>query len=396
MNSDAKKIWMPFLGILIILGGFFLFSHNLSNPKALLWDETYHVTAARSFLYSQPGQYRHPNHLPLGREIIALFILIFGDNPWGHRIPSAFAAAGVAGILFWGLFRNTRMWGAAALGAMLWLSSSLVYVHARLAMLDMFLTFFFTLSFICFWIFFQEAPEKIRKGYFLSSLVFAGLATLVKPLGAILFPLYGIGLWLKRHDWPLKHSLPILALGSLAMLGLGTLVSYGIIGISPWALPEQFSHLFKIQGHLHADYPGLSRWWEWFIFKGDVWYFTSPIQANQALLATQNQVLWILGTLALLALIFYPRVSERPFYLLMGLNLVFQILFWEIFKKQTILYYALPIIPLFCLAIPLVGLEMTHLRVKKRYLWILGLLVLTLSIVSFIRDLPWLQYGPRS
>jgi dolichyl-phosphate-mannose-protein mannosyltransferase len=396
MNSHAHKIWIPSLGFLIFLGGFFLFFHNLSNPKALLWDETYHVTAARSFLYSQPGQYRHPNHLPLGREIIALSILTFGDNPWGHRMPSALAAAGIGGILFWGLFRNTRRWGLAVLGGGLWLSSSLGYVHARLGMLDMFLTFFFTLSFLCFWVFFQEAPLKIRTGYFLSSLVFASLATLVKPLGAVLFPLYGIGLWLRRTDWPLKRSLPVWALGSLAMLGVGILVSYGIIGISPGALPEQFAHLLKIQRYLHADYSGLSRWWEWFLFQGDVWYFTNPIQANQALLATQNQVLWILGTLALLALNFYPRVTQRPFYLLMGLNLVFQILFWEILKKQSILYYALPIIPLFCLAIPLVGFEMSQLRVRKRYLWILGLLVLTLAIVSFIRDLPWLQYGPRS
>ncbi|MDX1386081.1 MAG: glycosyltransferase family 39 protein, partial [bacterium] len=328
--------------------------------------------------------------------IIALSILIFGDNPWGHRIPSALAGAGVAWLLLWGLFRNTRMPGVSFLGAGLWLSSSLVYVHSRIGMLDIIMTFFFTASFISFWVFFQGAPQKIRRGLFLGSLAFAGLATLVKPIGIVLFPLYALGLWLRRSHWPLKHSIPAWALASLAILAAGTLLSYGMIGIPPAQLPEQFGNIFKIQGHLHADYSGLSRWWEWFLLKGEVWYFTSPIEANRALLVTQNKVLWILGSLALMALCFYPKVTQRPFYLLMGLNLVSQILFWEIFKKQSILYYALSMIPLFCLAIPLVGFEMAQRGVRKKYLWILGLMVLTLAILSFIRDWPWLQYGPRA
>src|SRR4029453_7526285 len=95
-------------------------------------------------------------------------IVVFGDSPAGARAFSALAGAGCIALVF---LITRRLTGNAAAG---WIASlallfdTMFYLHARLGMLDMFVTFFMVLS---FWYFLKirekEAGQRSYSSYYL-------------------------------------------------------------------------------------------------------------------------------------------------------------------------------------------------------------------------------------
>src|SRR5688572_31116093 len=64
---------------------------RLTIPSKPFFDEVHYLPAARAILaLSHPA---NPEHPPLGKEIIALGIALFGDRPLGWRIFSALFGA---------------------------------------------------------------------------------------------------------------------------------------------------------------------------------------------------------------------------------------------------------------------------------------------------------------
>src|SRR3569623_2654582 len=57
---------------------------RLTIPSKSMFDEVHYLPAARAFLHlAQPVNLEHP---PLGKELIALGVALFGDRPLGWRI----------------------------------------------------------------------------------------------------------------------------------------------------------------------------------------------------------------------------------------------------------------------------------------------------------------------
>ncbi len=114
-----------------------LFTFRLTTPHKLVFDETHYVAAARVLMeLSGPSNIEHPL---LGKELIALGMLIFGDNSLGWRIMSTFAATAVVlGIfaILWLLFGRVR---TAVIGALCVLLNITVFIQARIGMLDGFM-----------------------------------------------------------------------------------------------------------------------------------------------------------------------------------------------------------------------------------------------------------------
>ena len=159
--------------IVIALISFFLRTFNLGSIKTLIFDEVYYVDGARDLL-AQGVEVAGPNsefvvHPPLGKWMIALGIQIFGDNPTGWRIATAFVGSLMIlliGLIAQRLFRNSLLTGlASALAAL----DGLALVHSRTALLDNFLAFFTLLATYFF----------IRRNYWLTGLTL-GLALSTK------------------------------------------------------------------------------------------------------------------------------------------------------------------------------------------------------------------------
>ncbi len=155
---------------LIILATLILHLMSIAIPAEPLFDEAHYVPDARTIInshYTNRGE-----HPPLAKLMMVTGIYIFGDNPWGWRMPSVFF--GTMGIVFFYLmcrsFNLSRR--TAVLGTFILAMENLYFVHAGIAMLDIFTVSF---SLLAYWLY-------ARRSYPLSGVAVA-LATLAKYTG---------------------------------------------------------------------------------------------------------------------------------------------------------------------------------------------------------------------
>ena len=114
-----------------------LYQVGLTSIDHLVFDETHYIKAARVLL--DEGRISIAEHPPLGVQIMATSIKLFGDNPFGWRAASAlFGSLLIVGLLMLCFACGLRPAQVACVGVVS-LCSAFIYVHARIAMLDMFM-----------------------------------------------------------------------------------------------------------------------------------------------------------------------------------------------------------------------------------------------------------------
>ena len=351
MYRNKVRLLLGGFGIFLCLLPFYLF--RLDFPPVQVWDEQYHVPAAQSYLGGLKSAYRNPGNPPLGKELIALSIRLFGDQPWAHRLPSALSAAGVGALLFLGAWYLCAAWESGLLALLFWLGSPLAYLHARLAMLDMPTALFYCAGLLAFLPVLKNPGDPGRRRWIVFACLLAALGTAIKVIVASLFPLFFLGLFLVRDRLPLKRSLPTFFGSAFFLTILAWLLAYGILGIGPSELPKQIRRMVQVQSTMHKDYAGLSSWQDWFLGRGSLWFHSekTPQGERFAALCANNPLLWIPGALALLGLL-WRGLRGTPLATYLALAVPIQILCWMLLKSQWILSYGLPMEPVFCLAIP--------------------------------------------
>src|SRR5436305_7259542 len=126
-------------GLLVFLLGCFVLLIGIDTPDHPYFDETHYVPAARQLLqthFAVPTL--NLEHPPLAKELMALSIWLFGDNPFGWRAMSAlFGALALTGVYLCGLAlfgdRRAALWASvvAALNQMLFVRArtAVVYRH---------------------------------------------------------------------------------------------------------------------------------------------------------------------------------------------------------------------------------------------------------------------------
>lgn len=114
-----------------------LFLIGIQFPSTPNFDEFHYIPSAKQFLQLKENQnWEHP---PLGKIIMAGGIAVWGDRPIGWRFMSTvFGALTLVGMYFLGLvlFESEE---AALWIALLTLCNQLLYVQARIGMLDTFM-----------------------------------------------------------------------------------------------------------------------------------------------------------------------------------------------------------------------------------------------------------------
>ncbi|HLF69885.1 MAG TPA: phospholipid carrier-dependent glycosyltransferase [Actinomycetota bacterium] len=142
------------LTLITIFGGLLRFV-RLASPKGFVFDETYYAKDACLYLglgqsYCRLDQateqsYVHP---PLGKWLIAIGERLFGYNEFGWRVASAVVGTALIVVIYLlarKLFHHRWIAGAAAL---LTATDFLLLVQSRIAMLDIFQSFFVALGFL--------------------------------------------------------------------------------------------------------------------------------------------------------------------------------------------------------------------------------------------------------
>ncbi|MGJ4929946.1 glycosyltransferase family 39 protein [Bradyrhizobium sp. HKCCYLS2038] len=346
---------------------------GLASPPKFMFDEVHYVPAARQMLGVSPvSPQLNPMHPPLAKQLIALSIRTFGDNPFAWRYPgTVLGGLAIAAIYLCGLALFAAQ-GPALTAALLAFVNQMLFVQARAAMLDIGALGFSLLAIAAFLFSFRlRRPQAV---FALAGAMF-GLAIACKWSG--LFPLLTalmiIGVikllqhwqttfgdpeptdWYQPEQWPqLRWWHVALCLGVLpALCYLATFVP--LHGLSIGAIFEAQRRIFAdsvttaIAGHTY-----MSAWPTWPFLVRPVWFLFDKAGDNDiaaVVLLGNPLVLWpaVLAVVAC-AWDFAARRSAAAFLILafyLGCYLP-----WALLPRAlSFLYYYLPSATLASLAL---------------------------------------------
>lgn len=380
--------------------------HRLGTPSKIMFDEVHYLPAARRLI--ELSSRLNPEHPLLGKEFIALGMLVAGDGPFGWRLPNA-----LLGTL--GLFAAMRaLWWASLsrpatlLFGFLFATNFIWFVLSRIAMLDMAMASMMALA---FW---QAALawRKERRLHLALCGVFLGLSLGGKWNGAPILALPGL-LFAWDRWWALAGRrrafliardagpIPGVSLLEAALwLGVMPLIAYfatfapaffykvqplTLQGLIPWQ-----GYMLKLQDSVVKPHLYQSRWWQWVFNIRPIWFFYSPWDgAQRGVLCLGNPFTMLAGLPALLLCLWAGvRKGDR----LRGAVVVLYVaslIFWAINGKPVQFYYHYALASVFLIAALALVLAQWW---EQRRRWP-GALVVVLSGMMFIGFYPILSAG---
>jgi len=339
--KDRENLPICALALLALLLHLWIVPYN----TAPIFDEKWYVPEARSVLSG--GGLMTPEHPSLGKLFIALGISVFGDNPWGWRIPSViFGVTSI--VLFYFICRKLMGKFAALLASLFLIFESLTFVYSGLAMLDVFSLTFMLLS---FWLYLQD--RYVLSG---TSLALSGLCKMTGLLGGLVI----LAHWFTRKKRPPPQSIAFfLASALVAFVILMPLFDFA--ATREWLNPIDRIRYMMVSsraltvGILPPDYSLTylppSYPWQWILSpKG---YVSADLQGFSGISPT----LWIL-IIPSMAYMLYEFVRNKTDVSLFALlwfaaTYVLWIPLVLATNRLTYLYYFYPTVGAICMAIGL-------------------------------------------
>ena len=313
-HPDAGMDWRAAAtGLLIFLLGYLVLLVGIDVPDHPYFDETHYVPAARQLLQTQFAiPTLNLEHPPLAKELMAASIWLFGDNPLGWRTMSAlFGALALTGVWLCGLAlfgdRRPALWATAVAAV-----NQMLFVQARLAMLDIYALAFLLWGLAAFMMSFRSGMRTRELLY--AAGLFVGLAVACKWSGVFAWGMcvavvvvvlvlqrwgtrfgdpgpadwYRPTLWeeMRALDWWLAFGLVPLAAYFLTWLP--------IYGFSPGALWEAQRRIFQDNATLATPHPYMSAWPSWPFVVRPVWFLFEKAGGDtfSAVLSLGNPVIF--------------------------------------------------------------------------------------------------------
>lgn len=353
----ATRPWL--VALLLGLAAQLLFTVHIDRPSRIMFDETHYVTASRTLIeMTEPVNKEHPL---LGKEMIAGGILVFGDNPYGWRLMSSFAgtATVIAGFAF--LFLLMGAMRPAIVGALLMMLNQMLFIQARIGMLDIFLGAFLLWALVLMLWAMHGTPRQVLWRWIGASALL-GLAVGVKWAAIPYVALAGLAFLLLRmaehrgapaaallgtthRRWPGMSTI-----GGLALLGgvsipvyLLTFLPAFFYASEPMTLagliPFQID-MYRLQTQVLASHTYQSSWWSWPLMIRPIWYFYELDMGYQrgVLLIGNPLIMWggLIAVIACLVAWFRERAA-RP--LSVALLWISSVAIYIVIPKSLGFYY---------------------------------------------------------
>jgi len=308
---------------------------HLGYPSEL-FDEREFTGQARAWM---GGQSYFDSQPPLGVELIALSIRIFGDYLWSSRFPMAAAGIALVGITY---LLGRRMLGsriAAAIAAAFILCDGLFIVQSRVASPEIVFVTFAALSYLLLFRFIQSNDAAARRrtfagvglalGLCLASRLYIPIAVLILVMGTMIpVSIAQQGASLERRNFIGGR----IAFGALILTGSIALLVY-LLAFLPNYLLKQWGGLAALwQYFQYAGYfdqfngirqdPRASPWWSWPIILSPMTYWRQTFDGGQigVVIAGGNPVLWFGALVAIVttAVRLLSRTSIAGAFLVAG------------------------------------------------------------------------------
>ncbi|MBV7266690.1 phospholipid carrier-dependent glycosyltransferase [Erythrobacter ani] len=388
--EHPRDPWFWCITIPLVFGA--LAAIRLTIPSAPYFDEVHYLPAAREIIaiWGDGSRYINREHPLLGKEILALGIAMFGDNPLGWRIMPL-----LAGIIT--IFAGMRaIWHAsherfatAAFGILL-VTGFHVFVHARIAMLDIFMAAFIALAAWQFATAIRE-PERGRKRLALTGIAI-GCAMASKWNAVPLAMLPGVAFFAarlsagRRRLITSRRGIPVPGVSlaeAFLWLGLIPVMVYALTFAPGYWLGDEFhpsplsegglfalhQEILQLQRQVIAPHSYQSSWPQWVMNIRGIWYlyeFTDGAQRGVLLIG--NPLTMLLGLPALLwcTITGFWRSDWAKVAVVAGY--VMSLGLWLIAPKPVQFYYHYFIPSCFLLAA--FALTLSDIHRSEQYRWI--------------------------
>jgi dolichyl-phosphate-mannose-protein mannosyltransferase len=366
LAATPRNLWL--FGPVVFLVALAVLAPGFNAARDVYFDETWYVPTARQWL--DDGQMLHPEHPPLAKMLIAAGLWAFGDNSFGWRAPSlVFGALTVTAVWLWTLALTADM-ALALFAAAITLVDGVVFVQARIAMLDIFLICFGVLALAAY-----TAGENARArgaafGWHVLAGFCLGLAGACKwsgfflAAGLVALKLFGALLrhWRARFEAPSPNDFyrpdaPALGVaGGVAAYGLAPFLAYFICytpqlihAHSLYEFIATHKNMISIMTGKSADHPYKSMWWTWPGLWRPVWYlFDTPAKEAggwtetakaAAVVGLPNPFVLLAGEAAILWTLWAGVWVRRRAPLIVAVAFFAQWLPWAINPKGLEFYY---------------------------------------------------------
>ncbi len=393
------------------------------NPDAYRWDHPCSVTkstkrCAELYPESERGnrtgkyQWAHP---PLGKLVMAIGIISFGNDPFGWRIMSTVAGAlGVVIAYLLGLVLTGRR-SVGVLTAGLLLLDGLYFLYSRMGLVDIFLTLFTMATLLAFAWYLKTPPERARTPLLVLGVVL-GLSTATKwsaAYGAFFIGL--IVLWRMLRLWRagrrakaptevrsgLRQHLIWAPIALVAIPLVEYLLAYlpfFLSGGNTWSdFVELQKSILHLQTNLDDDPRTASRWWTWPLDLRSVWFGTRNYRDDRIGItyALGNPLLyWALVPAVVWTAIRWWKTRQDLALTVLLVGFFGQWLPWALVGRSSYLYHFLPAVPFGCLAVAatVVHLYETHPDWRRT----LAIEYVVLVALAFAFFYPVVSYYPLS
>ena len=283
-----------------IAAGFFALTLNrLAIPSKPYFDEIHYLPAARNLL--ELSEARNTEHPMLGKELIALAIRVVGDGPFGWRIGSALAGALALFAAMRATWWATLSRPAALLAGLLLASNFLLFVIARIAMLDAYMMAF---ALVALWLCARAVrqPQHARRDLALAG-VSLGLSLASKWSVAPVAILPGLACAAVRWNAMKGRRRSILtAIDAGPVPGVSLLETAVWLGAVPLAVylltfvplgwfasgAVPFGEVIAFQGRMIElqesvvkPHPYQSQWWQWVADLRPIWFLYEVVDGAQ-------------------------------------------------------------------------------------------------------------------
>lgn len=389
-QGDADP-WIWCLAIPLVFAA--LASIRLTVPSAPFFDEVHYLPAAREFLQiGEEGgaRYFNPEHPLLGKELIALGMYLLGDNPLGWRLPSLIAGTIAVGASMRAMWHASAERLATITFGVLLVTGFPLFIHARIAMLDIFMVAFLALAAWQFAAAIHE-PERGRRRLALTG-VALGLAMGAKWSAALVTMIPGLTFFAarlsagRRRLVTSQRGIPVPGVSlaeAFVWLGIVPLAVYALTFVPGYWLeaplrPSPLSrqgffglheNMLALQNQVLTPHAYQSAWVQWITNTRGIWYlYEFTDNAQRGVLLIGNPLTSLIGVPALVWCLIsglyrmdWARVGVVVCY---GVALGF----WVIAPKpvQFFYHYMVPS----CFLFAALALALSDLARTERFRWI--------------------------
>ncbi len=382
--------WGWCLAIPLVLAAFA--SIRLTLPSHPFFDEVHYLPAAREFLLigTEGGaRYLNLEHPLLGKQLIALGIAALGDNPLGWRLPSLIGGTLAVGAAMRAIWHASEERVATIVFGVLLATGFPLFIHARLAMLDIFMVAFLALAAWQFAAAMRE-PERGRWRLALTGAAL-GLAMGAKWNAAVIAMIPGLTFFAarlsagRRRLVMSRRGLPVPGISlaeAFVWLGIVPLAIYALTFVPGYWLEAPLrpsplaregligfhADMLALQNQVLTPHTYQSTWDQWITNTRGIWYlYEFTDNAQRGVLLIGNPLTSLLGVPALVWCLVSGlyRMDWARLGVVVGYGVALG--FWVIAPKpvQFFYHYTVPS----CFLFAALALALSDLSRTGRYRW---------------------------